>query len=520
MSLAVLVLSCVSAFIGLEASSLWVDELFSTYFADTALPDLEAVFSRATEDTNPPGYYLLLWESLRLTGMSFVPGGRGLSALLAILAILALVLAPTKGIGFTPRLLAAVFVVATPIWFFNSQNIRAYALIFLLAVGMAASALRTMDGLLVGRAPVGPLALLAVLSLAASLSQYYAILLAGGLFTVLLFFCRSVTALTGVALSGLLVLVPFLAFMTWHQERIIPEIGDMWFATDLSFEWILSNSIFGLKQLVGTQFSLLILGVLIALAVWALFAQGPRKFFSVLTRDRIGAALALLMGSFLVAYLYAIAVTFAFTPIFAARLFDVLAPMAWVALAYGAHAVLGLMDTPVRNVVATASLSCVVLLAGTKMLDRGQDAMQPWRHSAEAVAAKDGCIGSTLPVVWFEQPLFKENNPERFYGFYLPPDQDRKWLPLSRHDLQTDLGSEKMRAVVQNTASGLRECTLLLWSVHMQIDDLGAVTEALAAHMGQDVMSSGIDIEIVRPRHSVSSGYLFVLQPSSTANLP
>jgi hypothetical protein len=507
--LVVIILSCAGAFVGLDASSFWVDELFSAYFSDPAQPDLAAVFGRAVEDVNPPAYYLLLWAVLHHTGLDIVTGSRGLSAALGCLAIVALVLAPGRGVGLAPRLFAGAFAATSTIWFQNVQEARTYALIFLLAAGMTAAALRCLDGLRAGRAPVLPLAALAVLSLAASLSHYYAILLSGALFTMLLPWCRSWRALGGVVIAGLLVLVPFVAFLAWHQTRIVADVNDTWFSA--SAEFLSRHFHEGLKQLLGTTRSIFLLLVLGALALWALVARGPRDCLAALGRDGAGVALAVLAGSFVLACLYALAVTFAVTPMLSLRFFNVLAPVAWIALAYAAHVVIVLMDGPVRAPLSAIFLSLTVALAGTMALDRGRDMKEPWRHGARTVAEIAECRGATLPVVWWPQAYITENDPERFHGFYMPPDPERRWLTLDQDALPAEIGRDEMAALVRESAAGRRACPLLLWAVHMPVNDPDAVARALAAHLDP---GSGDRVTVTEfsAEHGWQRGYLFRLE--------
>ncbi|RYH06630.1 hypothetical protein [Tropicimonas sp. IMCC6043] len=513
----VILISCLGSFVGLDASSLWTDELFSAYFADPTLPTFGEALTRAAEDVNPPGYYLLLWAILRGTGLDIETGSRGFSAVLGGLAILAVVVAPTKGVGTAPRLLAGAFAATSTVWFIYTQEARAYAFVLLLVAGMLASALRCIDDLLVGRTPVLPLAALALLSLVAGLSHYYSILLAGGLFTILLLFCRSFRALAGVVIAGFSVLFLFLAFLIWHQAQVIIDIHNTWFSA--SFESLKHTTLYGLRRLIGTRRSQLMILVLAGLAVWSLLARGRRQSWATFVRAHVAAALLLLIGSFLLAYLYALGVTLVFTPMLSERLFTVLAPVVWVALAYGAHVVLTLMNGPLRAPAAAMSLSLTVVLSGTMVLNRAKDSKEPWRHSANAVASFEGCTGATLPVVWWEQPYFREDDPERFYGFYLPPNPDRKWLPINRDDLLTDLVRPEVQALVQDTAMGRRTCQLLLWSVHMRIRDPEAITEALAATLAGKARANDISVTIVNPKDGRSPAYLFVLQPLSAADL-
>lgn len=183
---AVILISCIGAFVGLGASSFWTDKLFTAYFADPDQATLQEVLSRAAEDVNPAVYYSFLWAYLRATGLDFVLGSRGLSAFLGVLAIAAIVLAPTKTISIAPRLVAGAFAASSSIWFYVTQEARAYALSLFLVACITGCALRVLESLRVGRPPYNMITALTLLSLVASLSHYYTVLLVGGFYSILL----------------------------------------------------------------------------------------------------------------------------------------------------------------------------------------------------------------------------------------------------------------------------------------------------------------------------------------------
>src|SRR6516225_1863959 len=58
-----------AAFVGLGASSYWIDEFWTLFVADHALGAGEVV-RRALTDTNPPAYFLLAHAWIRLFGDS------------------------------------------------------------------------------------------------------------------------------------------------------------------------------------------------------------------------------------------------------------------------------------------------------------------------------------------------------------------------------------------------------------------------------------------------------------------
>jgi len=114
---------------GLEG--LWFDEVFTVVLAAQDLPEL---LRRALADeTNPPGFYLLTWLWARLGGFDLV-WLRTLPALAGILAVPATALfARRLGSSWRSALLAAAAIDASPLMLAMSLEVRAYALLALLA---------------------------------------------------------------------------------------------------------------------------------------------------------------------------------------------------------------------------------------------------------------------------------------------------------------------------------------------------------------------------------------------------
>ena len=73
-------LICVAVFAGflhLDANSLWMDELFTVYFADPTQPDFAAFLARAAEDVHPPGYYAIVWTVGQFTSADITIVAKG-----------------------------------------------------------------------------------------------------------------------------------------------------------------------------------------------------------------------------------------------------------------------------------------------------------------------------------------------------------------------------------------------------------------------------------------------------------
>src|SRR3954467_11661171 len=83
--LALSLLCCIFAFVGLDVSSYWIDELFTLFVIDHH-GGVTEVLNRALTDTHPPAYYLIAHAWISLFGSSET-ALRGLSAIFAVAAV-------------------------------------------------------------------------------------------------------------------------------------------------------------------------------------------------------------------------------------------------------------------------------------------------------------------------------------------------------------------------------------------------------------------------------------------------
>jgi uncharacterized membrane protein len=142
--LTIIIVSCAGAFVGLSASSMWFDELFTAYFADPVISSVGELVGRAAEDVHPPGYYLLVWAVNRTIGGDFAVVTRGLSAVLSIIAVAVLYHAFPRPIGRFGRLFACAFATTSMLWYPYSQEARSYALGFVPATILLLLAFRIL----------------------------------------------------------------------------------------------------------------------------------------------------------------------------------------------------------------------------------------------------------------------------------------------------------------------------------------------------------------------------------------
>ena len=461
----VIVVGCVAAFVGLGAAGLWVDELYTAYFSDPHTSGLRAALLRAAEDTNPPVYYLGLRSVRQVIDLDYTLVSRGVSAILAILALFLVVLVPARGVGAGSRGVAAAFAASSPLWIYMSQEARSYALMFVLVAAVLGLALRCQERLRLGSTPFALLTALGATATLACLTHYYGVLVSGAVFAMLLAFCGGWTARAAVAVTGLAVLGIDIGYMSWHLPHIVLDPSDTWFSDRPAF--LLDHAWRGLADLLADRRSLLFVALSLCLLAVGALRRGLRGSWQVMTRDGTGAALLLLAGVFMIAPILAITVTVLYTPIFSFRFFSVLAPVAWVGMAYVTQLGWSLSGEGKPREWIAVALALAVLASTTAVFERGRDDKQAWRQSASFVARQPGCLSVVLPVVWRDHPTISTDDPERFYGFYLPPDPGRTWLKVPPGKVPETVQGPGMRDVVRQVLTGGRTCNILLWSVHI-----------------------------------------------------
>ena len=124
---------------GLAAEEPWFDEIFSIVLASQDLP---ALLQRAIADqTNPPGFYLLLWSWTRFGGFDLAVM-RLLPALAGVLTVPALAMAARAlGLSWHTALAGAALAAVSPLALAMSSELRAYApLVLVTTLALAAAA--------------------------------------------------------------------------------------------------------------------------------------------------------------------------------------------------------------------------------------------------------------------------------------------------------------------------------------------------------------------------------------------
>lgn len=123
---------------GLTAEEPWFDEAFSIILAAQDLPEL--LRRTVADQTNPPGFYLLLWGWTRLGGFDL--GWMRLLPMLAGLLTVPATAAAARGagLGWVGASVAATLAAGSPLLFAMSSELRAYALVGLVSALLLAAA--------------------------------------------------------------------------------------------------------------------------------------------------------------------------------------------------------------------------------------------------------------------------------------------------------------------------------------------------------------------------------------------
>ncbi|MBN6102525.1 glycosyltransferase family 39 protein [Xanthomonas sp. CFBP 8703] len=508
--------ACVFAFVGLDASDYWIDELYTLHVMGHG-QGLAELWRRALTDTHPPLYYVLLYAWSQLAGN----GEAALRLPSAVAAVLAL---GVFGSGlrrvFSPAALAFALAAGavSVFWFEQSQNARSYALCLLLSAGLLSSAValrrraQTSDVF-----PFAHWAALSVLGLIASFTHAYLLLCVGMLLLFLIATQRDTRLRVALAVSGVAILALNVGFVLLLLHCTQQDVHQLWFRNDARFFYV---------QLLSASRDLLSGGTM--LAVLALLGRWVWRRLRAVPHDparTCGQAdwVAALCGCVLVGMVVSgIVVSVAIAPSFSARNLLTAAPFAWALLAR-LYDVAGPSARSRGGRIAAAVL--IVLVGAQLWLLRGRPLQrnEAWRGSAQVVQRLPGCRDVVLPVV-LPYKFGPSSAPYRrlaeqdFFGHYLQGHRLRAYTPdeLAGRTAAEGLAAQ-LAARAQAAAGG--GCALLAWGVH----DLNA---AAARRLAQDlarlpgVAPNRVLVQpVLRWRrrglgwHPVADGFVFLAAP-------
>ena len=459
--------SCLGAFAGLSVSGWWTDELFTLFVIDHRGGAAE-VLRRALTDTQPPGYYLLLYGWSQVAGLGEA-GLRSLSALLAVAGV-GLFWWTTRGVVSAPaRTWGAAVAATSPFWFVQSQNLRTYGLCLLLAAAMLALALRLRRRVRAGVAwPWGSWAALTAVGALDAAAHFYGLLGFGALSLALVVTLRSWRLRAALVASGVVVTLGEAAYVHLLVGHTQENFQHLWFRRDPA-------------RLLGVAYDVWKLGVggaaraavLLLAAVWAVSALARRGRAATAPGEVDGEA-AWLAGTcafvLVAVYLGGVAVSLTFAPSLSDRNVLTAAPAAWVLLAALYDAALRRLDGRVAAAVAVLTAGLLAYHAVEIGRGRGLSRNEPWRETAGYVSGLPTCRGAVLDVVQPDKfgpdtPFYRTIARRYLFGRYLG-DGGALVRPHLRAAFADPRLDPDLARRIATRAGDPRACPVLAWAVH------------------------------------------------------
>ncbi|MDP2373010.1 hypothetical protein [Reyranella sp.] len=489
----------VGAFVGLDVSSFWLDELFEAWINENGISVSEFI-ARLVTDLHPPAYHVLVFLYSRVFGDSEV-SLRSFSALCATGAILLFIVATKSFFSLPARLFGAAMATGSFFWFYHAQNARGYSLSFVIGVGILAISLSILAKRSQPDARLLPhLAGLAVLMLVGSFVHFYLMYECLAVLIVLGYFCpRQRIVLIAFAcvlltVTGLYVKYVIEVFSQYSTTTNWIHGDPVWYASQLRTAVIYSftkKALLALAICAGA-FALQRLFVMRQLRLgWTVSlppgaaAAAPKPGFLALGRFPLDPETALFVGVPVIVLAGGVASSLLLSPNFTDRNLLVCSPFLW---AFSARLYDGGVPGAERLVRAGANLalSAIVLwMAITMVAGRAKPWNEPFRESAEWIRSFPACrdrpilIINAQPRAWFK-PGYSEVLYADFYGNYLGNFAQPEVVFIE--DIRAHKVPEDVKDYLRWRIDG-NGCPILAWSIHL-------ITEEEFAAAGQELLKA------------------------------
>jgi len=461
-----------SAFVGLDASGYWIDELWTLFVASHS-GGVGEVVQRTMTDAHPPAYYVIVHYWMRVFGDTEA-AARGFSALCAVAASALFVAWPGKAFSRRARLFAAAAGASSPFWFKQSQNFRSYALAMLILTALlgcaAAAKRRSRTGEPVGW---GACAAIAALGLLGAFVHYYLFLAVGLLYLALLVGVPDLRLRATVLVGGCVIAAAVLTYIRAAESHSL--FTQTWFSNDPKALTTAFANAWGLVLDGWAKASLLALTIGTLCGLWVRRRMGSAADAAPVADWICGVSLFLTLGLAVAG----LAVSLLFKPSFSARNLMIAGPCVWVLLAWlfdqtdkGAPR-LGLLFAALATIMSPPEL---LLLKG-RLVNRTED----WRGSAQYIARQTACRGQdiavVLPALFLPDTPFSRGLAEHaLFGRYYRGGGRLIARPQSELAASRD---PRLVALLGARSAGVDPCPVLAWGVH-DLDDRQAAALASA----------------------------------------
>jgi hypothetical protein len=489
----------VAAFVGLDVSSFWLDELFEAWINENGISIPEFI-ARLVTDLHPPAYHVLVFAYSRVFGDSEI-SLRSFSALCATGAIVLFIVTTKSFFSLPARLFGAAMATGSFFWFYHAQNARGYALAFVFGVAILAISLSILAKRSQSDARLLPhLVGLAVLMLVGSFVHFYLMYECLAVLIVLGYFCpRQRIVLIAYAcilltVTGLYVKYVIEVFSQYSTTTNWIH-GDLtWYASQLRTVVIYSftkKALLALAICAGV-FALQRLYVMRQLRQgWSVsyppgtVAPPSRPGFLALGRFPLDPETVLFVGVPIIVLAGGVTSSLLLSPNFTDRNLLICSPFIWAFSAKLYDAAVPGAERRMR-ILANLALSAILLwMAVTMGMGRAKPWNEPFRESAEWIRSFPACrdrpilIINAQPRAWFK-PGYAEVLYADFYGNYLGNFAQPEVIFIE--DIRADKVPEDVKEYLQWRIDG-NGCPILAWSIHL-------ITEEEFAAVGLELLKA------------------------------
>jgi hypothetical protein len=468
----------VAAFVGLGASSYWIDELWTLFVAGHSQGAGE-VLRRALTDTHPPLYFLIIHYWMGAFGDGEA-AARSFSAICAVAASVLFVAGPRKAFSRSGRLFGAAVGASSFYWFKQSQNLRSYALAMLVLTALLSCAVEARRRNRAEPVSLRLCAAIAALGLLGALTHYYLFLAVGLVYFALLVSVPDQRLRATVVAAGGVIVGCVLLYMRLERGRLL--FTNLWFSNDASSLAAAARNTWeqSVDPWAKQALAVLAVGGLYGLARRARGSRGADAPGGAAPLGRWAAALALFVALGLA--IAGLAISFLIQPSFSARNLMIATPSLWFAAAwlYDEAALGAPRAGPVFAAAAAALMVLQLAPLNGRLLNRTED----WRGSAQYIDGIPACRGREIPVVLPDvfgpdTPFFRRLAERDLFGRYY-----RGGGRLSAWTRRELAGSRdpRLAGLLAARARGADPCPVLAWGVH-DVNDPQAqmLAKALAA---------------------------------------
>jgi hypothetical protein len=523
----------IGAFIGLQVSSFWTDELITAWVigADNSVPHM---LGRALTDVHPPIYYTLSFAYSQLAGHSDA-ALRLLSALLACAAIIVFTAATGRAFSLPARLFGAAMATGSSFWFYQSQNARDYTLCLvigsiLLAISIHLLLPRSRDR----RPPIWTILSMVALMSIGSFVHFY-----------VFFECLAILLVLATYLpKQRIVFICTFLVLSLAAEAYTKLVIERYTEYSLTHTWITGGLVWYTLVLAYTVRStvniLAIVGLAICATAYALgrserqlpkgsAAEGENEWsweglpaashrlLGVVSDNRV----VILCSSVpLIVVVAGVSTSIVISPNITDRNILVCSPFIWGLFAKAYDFGVPSLRLAFRR-PANIALAAVVLSMSTIVAARALPRNEPYRESAAWIRSFPKCRGQEIPVIYSDkkdraEPGWTQLLMSSVYGHYLGGFARPRVVYLE------DITGGKLPLDVEVEIKGRIDghgCQVVGWNTHaLSADDSMAITNDLLTAVGATAAARVIHVRsfsVYEPRLTgfaeEPSGYVFYL---------